>query len=67
MCCVSPALCHFDHSLPAIKFCARIRDCIIKRLARVENNSNTVPTLESARRDRFNGIREVIDKIREEF
>ena len=70
MCCVSPAPYHFDHSLPAIKFCARIRDCIIKRLKRDSNIDESNPTtLESARRapDRFNGIREVLDKIREEF
>jgi anti-sigma28 factor (negative regulator of flagellin synthesis) len=30
--CVNPGQVYYEHSLPAIKFCARIRDCIIKKL-----------------------------------
>ena len=30
--CSSPAPHFFDHSLPAIKFCARIRDTIVRKL-----------------------------------
>lgn len=32
ICCVNPGISHFEHSLPAIKFCARIRDCILSKL-----------------------------------
>ena len=30
--CASPAPQFFDHSLPAVKFCARIRDTIVRKL-----------------------------------
>lgn len=42
MCCVNPDMRSFEHSLPAIKFCARIRDCIVKRLSKKDSeNVNT--------------------------
>lgn len=31
ICCVNPGQAYFDHSLPALKFCARIRDCILRK------------------------------------
>ena len=31
ICCVNPGGGHFDHSLPAIKFCARIRDYVMRK------------------------------------
>ena len=31
VCNVSPSLQHFEHSLPAIKFCSRILECIVKK------------------------------------
>ncbi len=34
VCNVNPAPAHFEHSLPALKFSARIRDCIVKKLGR---------------------------------
>jgi hypothetical protein len=34
ICCVNPNPSHYEHSLPAIKFCARIRDCIVKKLSK---------------------------------
>ena len=32
ICNVNPAPNHYEHSLPAVKFCAKIRDSIVKRL-----------------------------------
>lgn len=40
LCCVSPSQASYEHSLPAIKFCARIRDCIVKRLKKVDNENH---------------------------
>jgi hypothetical protein len=34
LCCVNPGQQYYEHSLPAMKFCARIRDCIIKKLGK---------------------------------
>lgn len=31
ICCVNPGQSYYEHALPALKFCARIRDCIIKK------------------------------------
>lgn len=36
ICCVSPLTENFSHSLPALKFCARIRDCILKNLEKLK-------------------------------
>lgn len=32
ICCANPAPQHYEHNLPAIKFAARIRDCIIRKM-----------------------------------
>ena len=31
ICCVNPGPQYFEHSLPAIKFCARIRDYVMRK------------------------------------
>ncbi|CDW80672.1 kinesin motor domain containing protein [Stylonychia lemnae] len=38
ICHVNPSPAHFEHSLPAVKFCARIRDTILKKLQQQEQN-----------------------------
>mmetsp|Transcript_30795 Transcript_30795/g.30289 ORF Transcript_30795/g.30289 Transcript_30795/m.30289 type:complete len:150 (+) Transcript_30795:1136-1585(+) len=42
VCCVNPGENYFEHSLPALKFCARIRDCIMKKLQ--QRNKNALPS-----------------------
>ena len=45
--CASPSVQYIDHSLPSIKFCARIRDAIIKKLK--QQYSRNRRQVESAR------------------
>ena len=40
VCCVSPSQQSYDHALPAVKFCARIRECIIKKLGAERHNNS---------------------------
>ena len=50
--CVNPAPCAVDHSIPAVKFIARIRDCIVRKKAQKQslNSSKQAETQKSSSR-----------------
>ena len=38
--CASPSVQHFSHTLPAVKFCSKIHNTIVKRLERKQHKVN---------------------------
>jgi predicted cupin superfamily sugar epimerase len=76
VCCVSPSYQYFDHSLAALKFCGKIRDCIVKKLqqkegglyatARSSKESNVYGST-TGKQSSFDTTKEVIDHIKEEI
>jgi hypothetical protein len=79
ICCVSPHPKCFEHSLPAIKFCGRIRDCIVKRLrkgdaenvsannvAQLSERSGMAAVEKSVHSTRLEEIKSIIEQIRVE-
>ena len=56
--CASPSPQFFDHALPAVKFCARIRETILRKLSkrssRVQEQRTPKNPLSNAKQTRFN-------------
>lgn len=64
ICCVSSSPSKYLHSLPAVKFCARIRDCIVRKLD-PPSTSRTDPMMNSERSsNRGQQVSEIIERLR---